>query len=462
MEKAPKHPNTKSRNPAQTFLVVNPNAAGIDIGDTVHAVAVPPGSCPEDTETVRSFGTMTCDLKEIATWLKECHVDTVAMESTGVYWKPLFSLLNREGIAVCLVNARFAKNVSGRKTDESDAAWIQKLHSCGLLNSSYLPGEEQEVLRTLVRFRETLVADSSRFVLRMQKALELMNIKLHTVIRDITGKTGRAIVEAILAGEREPQNFLPLVHPRIQATKEEILKSLQGTWREEHLFTLRESYGFYCFFLNRIQITDVKIEEQLQAFEASQNDGELSEGSPGKRKPEIPKKKNKNNPKFDVRKYLHRILGVDAVAIYGMNELSGLRILAEIGVDMSKWPTEKHFISWLNLCPNNKISGGKLISSKVMKKTPSGAAQAFRAAANGLQRSDHWLGDYFRRMKAKGGNKYAIIATASKIATIYYKMVRTQTEFLPQNLEEYRIKNKQQKIRYLERKLRELKADEPD
>lgn len=446
----------KPKKNATALSIINPHAAGIDIGDTIHAVAVPPGAAQE---RVRIFGTMTCDLRAISCWLRECSINTVAMESTGVYWKPLFSHLVREGFEVFLVNARNVKNVSGRKTDESDAAWLQKLHACGLLCSSYLPTDEQEALRTLVRFRKTLVSDASRFVMRMQKSLELMNVKLHTVIADITGQTGTAILEAIIAGERKAEAFLPLVSKRIKADSDTIMKSLEGSWRSEHIYTLSESYRMYCFYKERIAASDAQIEEQLKCYEALRNDGVLETESQNKAEQQNKKLKQKNAPRFNVRGYLHRILGVDVMAIYGLSDGAGLQILAETGTDMSKWATEKHFVSWLNLCPNNKLSGGKLISSRVMKGRPSVAGQAFRAMANSVQRSDHWLGDYFRRMKARGGNKYAIVATANKLATIYYKMVRYQKEFNPVNLDQYQSKRKEHKIKYLERKLQQLRTE---
>ena len=445
----------KQKKAASALSIINPHAAGIDIGDTIHAVAVPPGA---SEEPVRIFGTMTCDLTQISEWLKECSINTVAMESTGVYWKPLFSHLVRAGFEVFLVNARNVKNVSGRKTDESDAAWLQKLHSCGLLSSSYLPGDEQEALRTLVRFRKTLISDASRWVLRMQKSMELMNIKLYTVISDITGETGTAIVAAIIGGERNAEAFLPLVSKRIKTDREIIKKSLQGNWRTEHLFTLSQSYDLYQYYKKRIEVCDQQIEEQLRNYEDVRNDGVIETSAKDTVERQNKKIKQKNAPRCNIRGYLHRILGVDVLAIYGLSDGAGLQILAETGTDMSKWPNEKHFISWLNLCPNNKLSGGKLISSKVMKGHPSIAGQAFRAAANSVQRSDHWLGDYFRRMKAKGGNKYAIVATANKLATIYYKMVRYQAEFTPINLDDYNSKRNEHKIKYLERKLQQLKS----
>jgi len=437
--------------------IVNPYSAGIDVGDKELVVALPEGLAEQ---RVRTFGTMTCDLEQIVDLLKVCEIDSVAMESTGVYWKPLFSMLVRNDLEVYLVNAGHVKNVTGRKTDENDAMWIQKLHSCGLLKSSFLPDDEQEALRTLVRYRKTLVQDSSRFVNRMQKSLELMNIKFHTVIKDITGKTGKAIVEAIIAGERKAANFLPLIGKGIKADLFTIEKSLQGNWREEHLFTLKESYTIYKQYREHIAVCDIEIEKQLQQYEAKRNEGIIEETAAAKKGEDhesVKKQRAKNHPRFDVRGYLQRIYGVDVLSIYGLNSVGGLEILAETGTDLSKWKNEKHFVSWLNLCPNNKISGGKLISSKLLSKKPSPASIAFRHAANGVQKSDHWLGDYFRRMKTKGGNKYAIIATANKIATIFYKMVRYKEEFKPMDLALYQQKYKQAKIAYLERKLMELK-----
>jgi transposase len=453
-----------------TMALVNPHAAGIDISDKEHVVAVPENACKE---RVRKFGAMTCDLLSIVAWLKECLIETVAMESTGVYWKPLFSVLVREGFEVYLVNSKHVKNVTGRKTDEDDAMWIQKLHSCGLLKSSYLPDDEQDALRTLVRYRRTLLQDSSRFVNRMQKSMELMNIKFHTVISDIVGQTGKAVVEAIIGGERNAENFLSFIGKGIKADHETIRKSLEGNWRDEHLFTLKESYEFYKMYQKRIGEFDKEIEKQLQCYEAKCNEGVIepkkvdadkrnAENSKGNKKEEklkLKKKKDKNHPSFDVRGFLERIHGVDVLAIYGLSETGGLEILSETGTDLSRWPTDGEFRSWLNLCANNKISGGKIISSSVMKKKPNAASQAFRRAANAVQRSDNWLGDYFRQKKAKGGNKYAVLATAGKIATIYYKMVRNKEEFKPLDLAEYQHKYKQAKIAYLERALNRLKQD---
>ena len=442
-----------------TMPLINPNAAGIDIGDTLLAVAVPAG---RDNVCVKEFGAFTCDLKSISKWLKQCNIETVAMESTGVYWKPLFSVLVQDGFEVFLVNAKHTKNVTGRKTDESDAVWIQKLHSCGLLSSCFLPDEQTETLRTLVRFRRSLTQNSTTYILRMQKSLELMNIKVHTVISDIIGKTGTAIIEAIIAGERKAENFMPFIDGRIKADKETLIKSLQGNWRKEHLATLRMSYEMYKILQQKITECEKEIQETLQFYLAANNEGiiepiEENETEISENKKKV-KKKNKNHPTFNTRAYLQKIYGVDVVEIYGLSEISALEILGETGTDLSKWATEDRFVSWLNLCPNNKISGGKLISSSRLKKKPNLASQAFRAAANSLGRSDHWLGDYFRRMKAKGGNKYAIVATARKLAIIYYRMVRYKKDFNPVDMKQYKEKYKASKISYLERKLEQLRC----
>ena len=431
--------------------LVHPDAAGIDVGDTIHAVAVPKD---RDNVHVKTFGAMTCDLQDIVKWLKHCNIVTVAMESTGIYWKPLFSILIKAGFEVSLVNAKQVKNVSGRKHDEDDAMWIQKLHSCGLLRSSYLPEEEQDALRTLVRYRKTLTFDCNRFILRMQKAMEMMNIKLHTVIRDITGKTGIAIVEAIIRGERDPEKFLIYVDKNIRADHETIVKSLQGNWLSDQLYLLEDCYLNYCHYKERIAACDIAIEKQLQHYLK-----EIFPTATVNTKTSSSKRATKNKPKFNTCSYFKAILGTDVTAIFGISDISALEILSETGTDMTKWETSKHFVSWLNLCPNNKISGGKLISSMLMRKKPNVASQAFRNAANAVQRSDNWLGDYFRRMKTKGGNKYAMVATANKMATIYYKMVLNKVEFNPLDLNIYQQKYKHAKITYLERKLNELKKD---
>ena len=444
--------------------VVRSNAAGVDIGDTLHAVAVPPD---RDKEPVRQFGAFTCDLEAIVSWLMQCGIDSVAMESTGVYWKPLYGVLIKNGFEVCLVNARHTKNVNGRKTDMSDAAWIQQLHSCGLLKSSFLPDDQTETLRTLVRQRKAWIQDSNRCIQRIQKNFELMNIKIHTVICDIMGKTGKAIIEAIINGEREAKNFLPLIDGRIQASEEEIEKSLKGNWRSECLFLVKQCYKQYQQLQAHIIECEKEIEVVLQQMVTVKNEGMIEsieekvtyntrKAGKSKEKRKTVKKKSKNAPEYDVRKYLEQIYGVDVLEIFGISETTALEILSETGRDLSRWPTANHFVSWLNLCPNNKITGGKLVSSKIMKKLPNNAAQAFRAAANGVRRSDNWLGDYFRRMRAKGGHKFAITATARKLALIFYNMVKNKEAFKALDVQVYKEKQRQSKIQYLEKRLAQL------
>lgn len=457
-------PRNKEPKPSVVQMqVVRANTAGIDIGDTLHAVAVPPDL---DKEPVRQFGTFTCDLAAIVKWLKQCGIASVAMESTGVYWKPLYGLLIMNGFEVCLVNARHTKNVNGRKTDMSDAAWIQQLHSCGLLKSSFLPDDLTETIRTLVRQRKAWLQDSNRCIQRIQKNFELMNIKIHTVIRDIMGKTGQAILEAIINGEREAKNFLPLIDARIQATEYEIEKSLEGNWRSECLFLVKQCYKQYQQLQAHILECEKEIEVVLQQMAATSVAGVIECTESGNKAGEIQeqgstkktvKKKSKNAPEYDVRAYLGQIHQIDVLEIFGISETTALEILSETGTDLSRWSTANHFVSWLNLCPNNKITGGKLVSSKVMKKLPNAAAQAFRAAANGVRRSDNWLGDYFRRMRTKGGHKFAITATARKQALIYYKMVREKEAFKAVDIEVYKEKQRQSKIQYLEKRLAQLR-----
>ncbi|MFT3703028.1 MAG: IS110 family transposase [Agriterribacter sp.] len=453
----------KSKADKNRFInmpVLHPNAAGIDIGASLHAVAVPSG---RDEEQVKTFGAMTCDLKQIIAWLKHCEVDTVAMEATGVYWKPLFTMLVHAGFEVYLVHAQYVRNVTGRKSDQSDAQWLQQLHSCGLLSSCYLPDAEQETLRALVRYRRTLVYDCNRFTLRIQKSLALMNIKLQSVLANVMCKSGIAILEKIIAGERKAENFLPLIDKRVQAKKEDIIKSLEGNWLPEHLFLLEANYRCYQFMQQRIEACEKEILAQLERYEASLHEGvvapkeEISTENISDRF--VKRKMEKRHPTLNTVPYLQKIFGINVIAMYGLSDIGALEILAETGTDLSKWPSEKYFVSWLNLCPNTKISGGKVISSKLQKKKPNMASLAFRAAANGVQKSDHWLGHYFRRMKAKGGQRYAIVATANKLATIYYKMVRNKQEFNPIDLHQYQDKYRQAKILYLEKKLQKLKSD---
>lgn len=431
------------------LTVINPAVAGIDVSGTEMMVAYPINS--EQLE-VRSFGCFTCDLHDIAKRLRKFLITSVAMESTGVYWIALFLLLQEYGFEVCLVNAKEAKNVTGRKDDETDAEWIQKLHSCGLLHASFQPDNMTRTLRSLVRHRKSMESKCSTYINRMQKALELMNIKLQTVISDIDGKTGLLIIEAIINGEHNPEILANLRDRRIKASREEIIKSLQGHYTDEHLFELKKCYQLYRTHRQMISECDLAIEKQLIEQVASKNEGEITDLSEGKRK-----ETKKHKLPFNATAYLKTILGVDVTHVVGISELSTLTILSEVGSDLSKWKTQNHFTSWLGLAPNTKISGGKVISSRIKKKKHH-AGQAFRMAANGLKNSKSSLGDYYRRIKAKAGPGKAAVAIARKLAIIFYKMVTNQEDFNPKAMEDYQDKYRQKKINQLKKRLELLEA----
>ena len=417
------------------FQIIHPNAAGIDVASQMHFVAIPPS---RDHPSVRKFGSFTQDLHDIAKWLKKCDIDTVAMESTGIYWIQLYLILEEYGFEVFLVNARHIKNVSGRKSDVQDCQWIQQLHSFGLLNASFQPDLNGRELRTYMRHRKQLTESYAMQIQLMQKAFEQMNIKLSNVLSDITGKSGMAIIEAILRGERDACRLAQLADSRVKSTPEEIVKSLQGVWRSEHLFELRQAHDLYLIFKAKIKECDHQIERTLYR---QQNDP--SEPDQSKRKPQ-----GTNKFDFNATQYLKKILGVDITEIFGISELSAMQIISEIGVDLSKWPTSKHFVSWLNLAPNNRISGGKMLKTKRNRKKNK-AGQAFLMAAYTVQRSKHWLGATYRRIAAKHGAPVAIKATARKIAIILYQMITKQIEFCPLPIEDYNQLFKERKLKYI-------------
>jgi transposase len=446
-----KDKSIKKRKRIETFALVNPDAAGIDVSDKEHVVAVSPHICEDNVVT---FGSFTCDLMAIAKWLQECGVKTVAMESTGVYWVQLFLLLQEHGFEVFLVNAKHVKNVTGRKDDDTDAAWLQKLHSCGLLNPSFQPDSLTRALRSTVRHRKGLIKDSSRFLNRVQKALELMNIKVHTVISDIAGKTGQDIINAIFHGERDAEKLASLADPRIKAPREEIVKSLEGQWRDEHLFELKQCFNIYLMLGEQIKECDQMIEAEITKIIAFKNEGEVPNIDTN-----VERKRStaKTKASFNLTAYLTELHGIDITQIIGISELSALEILSECGTDINRWKTSKHFTSWLGLAPNTKISGGKVISSKVPKKKHN-AGQAFRMAASTLYRSQSPLGDYFRRIKSRAGAGKAVVATARKIAVIYYHMIKNKSAFSPEAVNKANAKYKEDKIKRLERQLEKLRA----
>lgn len=428
--------------PAQ-LQQVNLNAAGIDIGSEEHWVAVPPGRDP-DGQDVRRFGAFTAELQALADWLTRCGIDTVAMESTGVYWIALFELLESRGLDVYLVNPSHLKNVPGRKTDVLDCQWVQVLHTFGLLRASFRPEEEICVLRGYVRQRAMLVEYRSHHIQHMQKALEQMNVKLHKVVADLTGITGMAIIRAILDGQRDAAQLAELRDRRCRNPVEVIAKSLEGNWRAEHLFALRQAVTLYDAYTEQIAVCDAQMETQMKTFE---------DRSGGQAPPVAPRKPttNRSQPRFDARSELYRMAGVDLTRIDGIGATIALGLVAEVGIDMSPWPTQGHFCSWLTLCPGNNVTGGKRRSGKT-RRSSNRAKDLFRLAAQSLQDSHSALGAFYRRMKGRLGAPKAITAAAHKLARIFYNMLKHGTEYVDVGQDYYEKRYRQRAIQGLKRR----------
>lgn len=430
--------------------VVNSNAAGIDISPKEMQVCVP---VDRDEKSNRKFGVYTEDLNNIVEWLKSCHIDTVAMESTGVYWLPIFRVLKDSGFDVILVNASDVKNYSGRKTDASDAEWLMMLHSYGLLKPCFQPENIARTMRSLIRHRDNLIHSATREVLHLQKAMEQMNLKLDNVFSDILGKSGQAIIKAILDGERDPKKLSALADSRCKTSKEEIEKSLQATWDEEHLFEMKQSDSLYQTYQQLIMECDTKINEIATRYAAMVDAPKVQLLRSEKRNAK------KNLIGFDVEKAAYELWGVNVMRIPGMSRGSLMRLLGELGADFTdKFPTVKHFVSWANLVPNNKISGGALLSSKVpKKKNPVGIV--FRQAANTLKAAKCPLGDYFRHMRAKGGYLQAMVATGKKLATIFYTMIQCKIEYDEDVYRKHRKTELQNKVLYLQKRLQRMELE---
>src|SRR6202158_524579 len=396
--------------------VVHPDAAGIDIGNESHYVAVPP---TRDREPVRRFGCTTAELKEMAAWLKQCAIRTIAMQSTGVYWIAVYDILEEAGFEVYLVNARETKNLPGRKSDVQESQWLMKLHTYGLLRNSFRPSQEVRTMRTYWRQRHDLVRAAGRHIQRIQKAMTQMNIQLANVLSDVSGVTGQAIIKAILAGERDPHELAAFRDRRVKASKEEIARSLEGNWQEDLLFVLKQEQDGYEFCQKQMTECDRQIEQYLQQREERSRGAMLPEE---KRKERLKKKKG-NAPQFDLRAELFRISGTDLTRIDGIDVMTAMTILSEAGWDMSKWKTEHHFVSWLRLCPDNKVSGDKVIG-KGRLPTNNRVTIALKMAASTLWASNTYLGAQFRRLKTKLGAAVATKAMAAKLARLVYRMLR--------------------------------------
>jgi transposase len=446
MPRRPKAPPVSAPSPSLPTQLqhLNLNAAGIDIGATAHFVAVPPD---RDPQPVRQFATFTADLQRLADWLVACGVDTVVMESTGVYWIPLFEILDARGLRVLLVNARHVKNVSGRKSDVLDCQWLQQLHTYGLLQGAFRPADEIVVLRSYLRQRTMLVQGAATHIQHMQKALQQMNLVLHQVVADITGVTGMTIIRAILAGERDPQVLAQHRDYRCKRSVAEIAQSLEGNYRAEHLFALQQAVTLYESYQAQIVACDQQIEQYLASCTAA-----TLEAPP----PPTKARQRTGNPfHFDAQAQLFRMTGVDLTRIDGIDAVTALTVVGEIGTDMTRWKTVKHFTSWLGLCPGTKVSGGKVQSSKT-KPTANRAATALRLAATTLFRSHSALGAYLRRMTAKLGKPAAITATAHKLARLIYSMLRHGTEYVDAGQDYYEREYQDRVVRNLTRRAKEL------
>ena len=428
--------------------VVHPNAAGIDIGGKEHWVAISPES---DEQPVRCFDCFTSDLERMADWLAAHGVRSVAMQSTGVYWMPVFEVLQQRGMEVYLVNARHTKNLPGRKSDIAECQWLLKLHTFGLLNNSFQPSDAVRAMRTLWRHRGGQVAQASSTIQRMQKALIEMNIQLHNVLSDLSGASGMAIVQSILGGERVPQKLAALADPQVKASKAVIAKSLQGNWRPELLFVLRQEMEIYRGCQDRIAACDRQLQQQLKDMESKvdllqQPIGPRPKGKRGGRG---------NSPKFDLRSELYRLTGVDWSQVDGIDVQVAQTVIAEVGVNLQAFPSEKHFANWLGLCPTNETSGGKVLKRRT-PKVVNRAKVAFRQAASTLLRSQSYLGAQYRRLRTRLGAPKAITAMARKLACLFYRLLTKGQQYVDKGAAYYENRHREQQIRTVLKRAQQL------
>jgi transposase len=450
----------RSDNPG--LEVVHADAAGIDIGNDTHYVAVAPD---RDPEPVRSFACFTEDLRRMALWLKKCGVRSVAMQSTGVYWIPVYDVLEEAGLEVYLVNARHTKSLPGRKSDVQECQWLLKLHTFGLLNHSYRPAGDVLVLRALWRQRSEHVQALSQSIQRMQKALTEMNLQLANVISDISGVTGQAIIRRILAGERDPRKLAQMRDYRIKASEETIAKSLEGNWRRELLFILQQQVDIYDGYQKRIAECDRQLEKELKELptqEAREAAGDQTEDQTGEvvgeeEKPKRRKTKKKQRPHapgFDLQTELHRISGVDLTRIDGVDVMTAQTVMSEIGCDVSRWKTEGRFVSWLGLCPDNQISGGKVLQRRT-RHVVNRLATALRISAWSLLRSQSYLGAQYRRLRTRLGAPKAITAMAARLARLIHRMLTYGQEYVDKGMSYYESRHAAQQLRFLNKKANE-------
>ena len=410
---------SKKRRSENQLPILQPDAAGVDIGADEIFIAVP---ADRDPEPVRRFRTFTPDLYELADWLTQCHIRSVAMESTSVYWIPLHQILEERGFEIYLVNAHYLKNVPGRKSDASDCQWIQYLHSVGLLRASFRPPADICAIRSLWRHRENLLQMASQQTLHMQKALDQMNLQLHRVLSSITGLSGLTILDAILAGERDPIQLAALCHSQVKNSRGTIAKALQGDYRREHLFALQQSLDAYRYFRHLITQLDAELKSCLQELPTS-----------SAAQPDLPKgtklrQKERNDPAFDLRSELYRVLGVDLTNVPGISVMTAQTILSEIGPTVARFPNASAFASWLGLCPEKQVSGGRVLYTRT-RKVKNRIANALRMGAMCLYHAKNYLGEFYRRMKRKLRAPKAVTATAHKLARIIYHLLRSREPY---------------------------------
>jgi len=433
------------------MAMVHPNAAAIDIGATMHMAAV---GADRTSDPVRNFGTFTGDLRRLADWFAECGVKTVVMESTSVYWIPIFELLDERGFEVFLVNARDAKHVPGRKTDVSDAQWLQRLHSYGLLRASFRPKGEIAELRAYLRQRERLLDTAASQIQHMQKAMTEMNLQLHHVVADITGATGMRIIRAIIGGERNPSVLASMRDKRCHSSVETIEKALTGHYRAEHLFVLEQAVALYDVYQQKVAACDVQIESVMNALSSVRR---RQEGATADRSvsPKPHRNRTANEPAFDIGGSLHTLLGKDLTRIDGVGPYLALKLVSECGDDLSAWPSAKHFTSWLSLAPNNKISGGKVLSSRT-KRSGSRVASLLRLAAVSVGRTETALGAFYRRLSSRVGKAKAITATARKIAVLFYNAMRHGMNYVDPGASYYETRYRERVVKNLHRRAKAL------
>lgn len=460
MEKEPEMKTARKRRKQRVrridfdaLSLVDPNAAGIDVGGSTHWVAVP---SDRDAEPVREFSVYTSGLHELANWISACGVASVAMESTGVLWVPLYEILEKRGIRVCLVNARHVKNVPGRKSDILDCQWLQKLHAYGLLQASFRPEADFVKLRTYLRHRESLMQSASAHIQRMQKSLTLMNVQLHRAITDVTGETGMRIIRDIVSGQHEPKELAKHRDHRCKASEEEIAEALRGEYREEHLFVLRQALELYDAYQAQILACDLQIERMLEYLRKN-----LPQVPPAALSKPRASRKKKRAKEFlpDVREALYCLtLGVDLTLTTGLGELTALQLIAEIGTDMSRWPTAGHFVSWTTLAPSCRITGGKrLASHRAHSAHP--VARILRLSAVNAGKTQTAIGAFYRRLAASKGSAKAVVATAAKLARIIFTMLKNRTSFNDPGANAYELRYRDRVVRNLKRRAAELGFD---